>query len=536
MKSTLYIILLYAAVALTAGCTEKQAEGEANVEVVVAQANREQGLLFDLDGKLRLAELHYKKAFETLKDNPAQDWFTYSDAGYRYAWLLCQRGDTDGALATCGYLLEKTEDNPDFPITQKSGLLSLMAQCQLHLAMPEAAKQTFAKVYQNQLSALGGSERGDFNLALMCGNIFMSFFENGEYAEAWEWLDRYEREILAWEKHAGIDVSQAEMHHGLIDLYKAQCLLATGHPKEAADVYAAIPHSRLDNPQCIGGAISYLMSAGRYAEAADKYAYLDTIIPCDDSLRHTFDIIATRLAPRYIADMKAGRTEEALTIGADICASIDSALVLQKKSDAAELAVIYQTHEKELAMEESETRSTIYLILAIGLTIILVLIASLLLRAHKYNRVLAAKNRSLYMQIQEREKTEEEERQRLQTQPEESLTSEQQLFRRICTLMTEQHPYTDENLNRDMLAQMLGTNAKYVVQSIRECSHGETVGDFITSYRLEHVARLLKTTNEPIALVGEMSGIPSRATLARLFRNAYGMSCSDFRQTAQSER
>lgn len=49
-------------------------------------------------------------------------------------------------------------------------------------------------------------------------------------------------------------------------------------------------------------------------------------------------------------------------------------------------------------------------------------------------------------------------------------------------------------------------------------------------HRLEHVAHLLKTTDEPVALIGELSGIPSRATLARLFRNTYGMSCSGYRQ------
>ena len=37
-------------------------------------------------------------------------------------------------------------------------------------------------------------------------------------------------------------------------------------------------------------------------------------------------------------------------------------------------------------------------------------------------------------------------------------------------LMDEEKPYTDETLNRDVLAQMLGTNAKYVEQAIRQCS------------------------------------------------------------------
>ena len=172
-------------------------------------------------------------------------------------------------------------------------------------------------------------------------------------------------------------------------------------------------------------------------------------------------------------------------------------------------------------------------LIAVGLAIILLLIAYLLSRAYKYNKVLAAKNRRLYEQSQEREKVEEEQQQMLQAQPDEVLTLEQQLYRRLCALMAEQQPYTDENLNRDKLAQMLGTNAKYVVTAIRECSRGETVGDFITRYRLEHVARLLKTTDEPIAIIGELSGIPSRATLARLFRNTYGMTCSEFRQAAK---
>ena len=101
--------------------------------------------------------------------------------------------------------------------------------------------------------------------------------------------------------------------------------------------------------------------------------------------------------------------------------------------------------------------------------------------------------------------------------------------------MTEQQPYTDETLNRDTLAQMLGTNAKYVVQAIRECSHGETVGDFITRHRLEHVAHLLKTTDSPISLIGDQSGTPSRFTLARLFRNAYSMTCSEYRRIAKEE-
>jgi AraC-like DNA-binding protein len=181
------------------------------------------------------------------------------------------------------------------------------------------------------------------------------------------------------------------------------------------------------------------------------------------------------------------------------------------------------------------------------------------LRAHVYNRKLASENRRLHAEIeQNRQEPQEQESQQepqqetaqncqeqqeqpeqqeqqeleivqLQVAPVEEQSTEQQLFSRICKLMNEEKPYTEETLNRDVLAQMLCTNAKYVEQAIRQCSKGETVSDFINRYRLENVARLLISTSDPIAIIGELSGIPSRATLARLFRNAYGMTPSEYR-------
>jgi transcriptional regulator GlxA family with amidase domain len=164
------------------------------------------------------------------------------------------------------------------------------------------------------------------------------------------------------------------------------------------------------------------------------------------------------------------------------------------------------------------------------------LIGYLFWRAARYNKVLLEKNSRLVAEIEQREQEEQQAIEQLKAEPEERLTTEQQLFRRICDLMAEQKPYTDETMNRETLAQMLATNAKYVEQAIRDCSHGETVNDFITRHRLEHVARLLKTTDDSVAIIGEMAGIPSRSTLARLFRNAYGMTCTEYRQVTNAKK
>lgn len=484
---------------------------------------------------MQLAELYYKKAYEELKDDPSQDWLTYGDAGYRYACMLYQRGDMEGTLAIVSEIMDIAKGQKEFPATMETGLLSLMAQSQLHLAMPEAARQTFTKAYENQMTVLGGKERGDFNLAIMCSNIFSSFFEIGEYDEARKWLGHYEEELLACEQLHVSDSVLVEGLKGNLALCKAQYLQATGHAEEAAAVYAAISRKQISMPGNILEAIGYLMASGRYDEAAYWYDQLDSTFLTSIGTKTTFDNIATYLSPRYSAYRKAGRISEALVFADSISAAIDSALVWQKKSDAAELAVIYQTHEKDLQLSTSNFQLKLHRLFAVALVIILLLIAWLLWRSHIYNKVLLEKNRHLLTEIEKQERKEQQAIEQLNAEPEEGLTASQQLYRRLCAIMAEQQPYTNEALNRDTLAQLLGTNAKYVEQAIRECSDGETVGDFITRHRLEHVTHLLKATDNPIGLIGELSGIPNRATLARLFRNAYGMTCSEYRQAVKSK-
>ena len=535
MKKAAYIILLCVAVVLTAGCADEKAGGSMSEKVYTAITWRDDAFEYDRAGQMRLAELYYKKAYETMKDEPSQEWLVYGKAGYRYACMLYQRGDMKGALAVVNEILEKAEGQKDFPTTDRTGLLSLMAQCQLHLAMPEAAKQTFAKAYQNELTVLGGEGKGDFNLAIMCSNIFVSFFEIGEYDEAEKWLGRYEEELLACEKLGIGDSALIEEHKGSVALYKAQFLQATGRMGEAAAVFASIPRSQISMQGNIMDATGYLMAAGRYDEAAYWYDQLDSTFLATIGTETTFDNIANCLSPRYSAYRKAGRTGDALVMADSINAAIDSALAWQKKSDAAELAVIYQTHEKDMQLANQRFTISLHRLFAVALVIILLLIAWLLWRSHIYNKVLSAKNRHLLAEIEKQERKELQAIEQLNAEPEESLTAIQQLYRRLCTIMSEQRPYTNEALNRDTLAQLLGTNAKYVEQAIRECSDGETVGDFITRHRLEYVTPLLRTTDNSISLIGELSGIPNRVTLARLFRNAYGMTCSEYRQAVKSK-
>ena len=221
-----------------------------------------------------------------------------------------------------------------------------------------------------------------------------------------------------------------------------------------------------------------------------------------------------------------------MVLADSVSAAIDSALAWQKQNDAAELAVIYQTHEKDLALEESEARATIYHIILFSAVIIILLIAYLLRRAYTYNKVLTEKNRRLLADIEQREQEQQQNIELLKAKPEDVLTAEQQLFRRICDLMdSSDHIYTDANLDRNRLAQLLGTNEHYVTDAISACADGKSVNGFLNEYRLRHAAHLLATTTEAVAVIAELSGF-SRSSFFRIFSEAYGMSPSDYRKVA----
>ena len=275
----------------------------------------------------------------------------------------------------------------------------------------------------------------------------------------------------------------------------------------------------------------YLSMTGRYDEAVRLFDETDSMMRSNGD--PVIDLyVKTLFNYKYEALQKAGRTAEALALGDRIRQLTDSIRQQERQADVVQLQEIKQ-QEEEIASKHQAL--VVHRIIIASAFLVCLLIAYLLWRSYKYNKVLTEKNRKLYEEIEQRRQEQQQEMELLQAAPEEQLTTEQQLFRRLCTLMDEKQPYTDETLNRDTLAQMAGTNEKYVEQAIRQCSKGETVSDFINRYRLEHVARLLKTTSDPIAIVGELSGIPSRATLARLFRNAYGMTPSEFRRAASAD-
>lgn len=210
----------------------------------------------------------------------------------------------------------------------------------------------------------------------------------------------------------------------------------------------------------------------------------------------------------------------------------DSLLQREQQSELLKYAQLMKTQEKELLLRDEEARSSTYRILLLSLAVVALVIAIALWRVLMAHRRELRKNRQLYDIIQRQEQRQQQDIRQLAQRPAQELSASQQLFLRLTTLMKEQQPYTDSDLNRDSLASLLSTNHRYVDEAIRDCSDSQSTKAYINAHRVEHAARLLSTTDEPIALVAEMSGFANRTSFNTLFREHYKMTPSEYRQAA----
>lgn len=416
----------------------------------------------------------------------------------------------------------------------KSHALTFKGECEKHLGHPDKAEHFYLEGINLMIDSV--KHPSDFWVidALIYGVLETTDFylENGMPEKALALVAKGDTALARLDRCPDVPDYASKIRHNNITISQAMIYAANSQRDQAETLYQKHQQAEGLTETDIAAEARYLALTDRYDEAIRLFRQADSIYLAKGSAIST-TYIKYYMMGQYEALQKAGRKDEALALGDRMRQLTDSIHVEERRTDVEQEQEI---HQKETEIVSRRQSLVIHRIILVAAVLIILLIAYLLWRAYKYNKVLLEKNRCLVAEMEQREQEQQQAIEQLKAEPEEQLTAEQQLFRRICNLMADQQPYTDETLNRDSLATLIGTNAKYVEQAIRECSHGETVSDFITRHRLEHVARLLKTTGDSIAIIGELSGIPSRATLARLFRNAYGMSCSEYRQAARAEK
>lgn len=570
MRQTIHLIILCAVLALTVGCTKPDRSEEAkqlknelqemlykNPEQALARvdsaeqagvfseatANLIRTNLYGSMGQMRLALFYGEQILNVPELKREGD--TYYSALLIVNGLLERNGEWGKALRLSDEIIADVENerkqgggtsgiSEEVALRVKSRALTSKGDCEKDLGHPNEAERFYLEGISVMMDGVTHSD--DY---WVIDALVMAVLETTEFylevdrpEKALPLIAKGDTALARLDRCTNVPDRIYHLRHNNITINQALAYAANGQRDKAETLYQK--HRQAENLAVydLVAEARYLAMTDRYDEAIHMFHQADSLYMAQGRAINTV-YIQNYLMSQYRTLQKAGRTNEVLALADRMRQLTDSIHVQERKIDVEQQQEIRQ---KETEITSRRQSLVIHRIILVAAVLICLLIAYFLWRSYKYNKVLAAKNSSLYDQIQQREQEALQAIEHLKAEPEENLTAEQQLYRRLCTLMTDQQPYTDETLNRDALAALLGTNAKYVEQAIRECSHGETVGDFITRHRLENVARLLKTTDDPISLIGEQAGIPSRVTLSRLFRNAYGMTCSEYRQAARAEK
>jgi serine phosphatase RsbU (regulator of sigma subunit) len=184
-------------------------------------------------------------------------------------------------------------------------------------------------------------------------NIIVAFLNAEAYSKADKLLPRLDS--LASEIKAFQDpTAESYVDHVLSTDYFSHVVIdnALNRPQEAARYlalyrntnYAKTPTGRMNEAQ-------HLLGMKRYAEAADVYAAMDSFygntqgLSLDDMLDY---------GRKFEANYKAGRRDTALAVAAYVFENLDSAITKQKNSDAAELATIYESQQKDAEIAQQQ--------------------------------------------------------------------------------------------------------------------------------------------------------------------------------------
>lgn len=351
------------------------------------------------------AELYYKKALATdelFRERPEHYYFAYD----QLSTILTIKGDQQGALATAtkGYGIVQ---NDETPIGQhwKAVLLHDIGYCQMQLGRTVEAEKNFTHAYNTlkRLASQTGKYDEVYAWARVAYNIMDAYTTTDNFEEGEKWVVAAEEAINRLVSMEECPKNTAEEYLGSLNTHKAIVLVKTGQRQKAEEVYKQFLKSEYAETS-IG-----LVDNSEYLEKAERWTDLANLTPRLDSLATSWAMpksmyyLKTYLVPFFNAYMKSGRDEKAMQTAQRIAEAIDSVDEYERKHNAAELAIIYETQEKEAKIAEQAADINQQRIFAVAATLLLFIIFLFIYTGHRYRaaKKLAEKNRELEQKNEE---------------------------------------------------------------------------------------------------------------------------------------
>lgn len=305
--------------------------------------------------QVRRSEMYWKKAVAADVKNAVELEY-YSKAVSRLASLLLLKDDYEGTLRLVMPAVEKIEEMGGDTISDFSNLLISIGTCQLNLGMSHEAAAIYEQAFQRYKQAIRNdkTDAGYKSAIISLVKATDNYLSNKQFEDARKWTERFEEVLTQYENSPVADLQFADKQRTRLYLYQATMLQGLGETKAANEAYRnalSMQYAKTGDGRIEG--TDYLMAAQRWREAADNFRDLDAQVK-RYGFNLSLDVIQQLYLPKYRANMGAGRRDSALAVGWQICQALDSAIVEQKRNDAAELATVYETQQKEAQIAQQQ--------------------------------------------------------------------------------------------------------------------------------------------------------------------------------------
>ena len=503
-----------------------------------ATANLIRTNLYGSMGQMRLALFYGEQILNVPELKREGD--TYYSALLMVNGLLERNGEWGKALRLSDEIIADVENerkqsggtsgiSEEVALRVKSRALISKGDCEKDLGHPNEAERFYLEAIDLMMDGVKQSDDYWVIDALVMAVLETTEFylEVAQPEKALPLVAKGDTALARLDRCSNVPDRVYHLRHNNITINQALAYAANGQRDKAETLYQK--HRQAENPSVYDfvAEARYLAMTGRYDEAFRMFRKSDSLYFAQGRAINTV-YIKNNMMAEYKALQEAGRKDEMLALADRMRQLTDSIHLQERKIDVEQQQEIRQ---KETEIASRRQSLVIHRIILVAAVLICLLIAYFLWRSHIYNKVLLEKNRRLLSEIEQRER--EEQQERASWFGRDDLSAEQQLFRRICDLMdSPDHVYTDADLDRSRLAQLLGTNEHYVSDAISACANGKSVSGFLNEYRLRYAAHLLATTKDSVALIAELSGF-SRSSFFRIFSDSYGMSPSDYRRVAR---
>jgi len=306
--------------------------------------------------KKAAAEVYFKKALE-VEDLGDKDVFYYMRSARVLSQMLSVKNDYESVLRVATPAVEKLDGHPKAQSSDLAVLYYVIGSAQMYLGVPEDGEKSFEKAFEHYKISISKTDTNGSRIraaVLGVNNITVACLNTHNYKLGKMWNDRTDSLLYVYRLRPDADPDVCDHYRARILLFKALTAYEAGHRAEAETSfdafqkteYASTEQGKLD-------ANDYLMKAHRFAEAAANFRTLDHWV-ATRGMKMNLDNISLYLVPKYRAHIGAGHKDSAIYVANQIINAYDSALVWSKRDDTAEMATIYETHQKEQELAQSQ--------------------------------------------------------------------------------------------------------------------------------------------------------------------------------------